>query len=153
MGRSRCFFAFFCYTSCMDEHQTRPPTRAMIGKWSVDRYVSLIRRWTIGAAGAVMLLVLARPTRWLVVGLELLIVIGIGWLVARRDGGKVESLTAGAFVGVALGLATAVGRFILTPTLTNGLAIIIETVFTMIIAALVAVSTGLIISLTRKPPA
>ncbi|MEK7538114.1 MAG: hypothetical protein AAB619_04055 [Patescibacteria group bacterium] len=134
----------------MTDTQTLPPTRAMIGKWSVDRYVGLIRRWMIGAMLLVALLVLAQQRRELIVAVEALAVIGLAWLVARRDGGKVESLTTGVFAGIGLGLAASVSKYILNPTITNGLLIIVETVLTTVLAALAAVSTVLIITLIRQ---
>lgn len=128
----------------MSDTQSLPPTKAMIGKWSVDRYVALIRRWAIGSALLTALVTLAALNRALVVMLEILTVVIIGWIVARRGGGKVESLTSGAFVGIILGLASSVSRFILHPTVTSASMIVVETVLSTIIATLVAMSAGLI---------
>lgn len=127
--------------------QSQSPTRAMIGRWGVDRYVSLLRRWSLIASIIVALLVLSRQPRSVVIGWELLITIAVGWLVSKRDGGKIESLAAGAFVGVSLGTTVSVTRFVMNPVLVNGLMVLIETVMTTILASVVTVATVLIFNL------
>lgn len=137
----------------MPDVGSMPPTQAMIGKWSVDRYMGLIRRWVLGAGLLVLLLMLGRQSRVLAGGLEIITLIGTGWLVVRRDGGKIEGLAAGTFTGSTLGLAVAIGRWLAGPTLTNGLLIIAEPVITAILGALLCVSAILLFRLARKPTA
>ena len=135
----------------MSDDRSLPPTKAMIGKWSVDRYVSLIRRWSFIAAAVVLIFVLGRQARMLIVFFEILMVGWIGWLVYRRDGGKIEGLAAGSFIGVTLGITASVGRYAVNPTLANGILIIIETVVTTMLAALIATTTVILLNLLRKP--
>jgi hypothetical protein len=135
----------------MSDVGSLPPTKAMIGKWSVDRYVSLIRRWSFIAALIILVLVLGRQARWVVVTVEIIIVCFIGWIVQRRDGGKIEGLAAGAFVGVTLGLVASIGRYAVNPTLANGILIIIETVLTTVLAAILATATVLLPNLIHQP--
>lgn len=126
-----------------------PPTRAMIGRWGVDRYVTLLRRWSLIASVIVAVLVLSRQPSSVVIGWEVIVIVAVGWLVAKRDGGKIESLAAGAFVGVSLGAVVSLTRYVLNPVLANGLLIIIETVVTTLLASLVTVSTVIVLKLTR----
>lgn len=135
----------------MSDLQSLPPTRAMIGRWGVDRYVGLLRRWSLLAAGVAVLLVFSKQSRSIAIGWEVLVTIAVGWLVTKRDGGKIESLAAGAFVGVSLGLATSVSRYIMNPTLANGLLILIETALTTVIASLMTVTTVLLLHLIHQP--
>lgn len=111
--------------------------------------MSLIRRWVLGAGMLVLLLALGRQSRLLINGLEILTVLGVGWLMARHDGGKIEGLAAGSFSGLVLGFAVSVGRCIAVPTLTNGLYILVETAVTAIVAAFLCVSGVLIFHLFR----
>lgn len=134
----------------MSDLQSLPPTRAMIGRWGVDRYVSLLRRWSLLASAVVALLVLIGQGRSIVIGWELLVVIAVGWLVVKREGGKIESLAAGAFIGVSLGAVASVARYVLDPSLANGLFILIETAVTTMLAALVTVSTVIILNLIHQ---
>lgn len=135
----------------MQDARSLPPTKAMIGKWSVDRYVSLIRRWSIISALIILVLVLGHQPRTVVVPVEVIMICSIGWLVYRRDGGKIESLAAGSFIGVVLGMTAAVGRYAVNPTLANGILIIIETVLTTVLAALLATTTVLLLKLIHQP--
>lgn len=134
----------------MSEMSTLPPTRAMIGKWSVDRYVGLLRRWILLSAAPILLLSLYGMSRTWTILIEAGIVGYIGSLVTQRGGGKTESITAGAFVGVALGLVDSFGRYIHHPTVATGLTIIIETVVTAILATIVAVSAALITVIIKQ---
>ncbi len=134
----------------LDAHSL-PPTKAMIGKWSVDRYVSLIRRWTFIAACIVLGLVLSHQARSIVMAMEIITVCWIGWIVFRREGAKIEGLTAGAYVGVSLGFTASVSRYIVTPTLANGILIIIETILTTVLAAILTTATVLLLKLIYKP--
>ena len=135
----------------MSDIQTLPPTRAMIGRWGVDRYVSLLRKWSVVASVIAIILVLSQQPRSIVIGWEIIVTAAAGWLVARRQGGKIESLAAGAFVGVSLGAVVSLSRFVLNPNLANGLLIMIETVLTAVVAALITVSTVIILTLTHQP--
>jgi len=123
----------------------------MIGKWSVDRYVSLIRRWSVVAAILILILVLGRQASWLVAVTEIVIVCLIGWMVQRRGGGKTESLTAGSFMGVMLGLIASIGRYAVHPTLANGILILVETVLTTVLAAILVTATVLVLNLIHQP--
>ncbi len=134
----------------MSEQSTLPPTKAMIGKWSVDRYIALIRRWVIGSAILIILLVLTSQPRLFVTIVEVLIIIGVSWLVVQQGGGKVESLAAGAFVGVAFGIASSVSHVILVPTLANSLGIIIETLITTVVSMVLSVCVNLLLNLTKQ---
>ena len=142
---------FFCYTAHMSDERLLPPTKAMIGKWSVDRYVSLIRRWSIIAALIILVLVFGRQPRSVVLVGEIAIVGWIAWLIYRRDGGKIESLAAGSFIGVVLGLTASIGRYAVNPTLANGVLIIIETVLTTVLAAVLATAMMLLLKLIHQP--
>lgn len=135
----------------MSDLQSLPPTRAMIGRWGIDRYIGLLRRWSLIASAIAVALVLSKQAQTIVIGWELLVTVAVGWLVTKRDGGKIESLAAGAFVGVSLGVAVSVTRYILNPILANGLMILIETVITTTLASLVTVSTVLILNLVHHP--
>jgi hypothetical protein len=145
------FSAFLCYTAGMSDVRSLPPTKAMIGKWSVDRYVSLIRRWSFIAALIILVLVLSQQTRWLVVAAEIFFICLIGWFVRRREGGKIEGLAAGAFIGVTLGLVASIGRYAVNPTLANGILILIETILTTALSAVLATTTILLLNLIHQP--
>lgn len=134
----------------MSDRQMLPPTRAMIGKWSVDRYVTLLRRWAIVTALLVALLTLTSQSRAITVGIEILAVVLIGWMVTRRDGGKTESVTAGAFFGIMLGLASSMSRFVLQPTIASASMIIVETILSAVVATLIAVSAGLLTTIIQQ---
>lgn len=140
------------YTLLMSDPSTFAPTRAMIGKWSVERYIELIRKWVIGVAVVVAVLVLDQRPSGLVVGLEVVFMLFIGWLVRRRSGGRTEALTAGAMTGLALGLVASVSRFIIFPKLYWAMNVIVETLLTGFAAALLAtagaVAAGLFLSRT-----
>lgn len=132
----------------MQETPAPPQARAMIGKWSVERYIGLVRRWTLIAGAVVMLGVLTGQPRELVLLCEFIAVAAVGWLVAKRGGGKVESLSAGAMMGAALGLVASVSRYIHGPTLGTAMNVIIETILTTVVAPFITVSTTLIATMT-----
>lgn len=118
----------------------QPSDRAMIGKWSVDRYLTLIRPWALIAGLVVIAGALTSQPRELVMLWEVLVIGGFGWLVAKHDGGKVEALTTGAMVGAVLGIAASVGGYVHVPSLSTGLNIIVETILTTAVAPFLAVS-------------
>ena len=124
--------------------------RAMIGKWSVDRYKGLTHWWVTGGAVIIILLVLLGERQEFVLLVETAVCLVIGWRVAKANGGKTESITAGALIGLGLGAAASVSRFILTPQLGWAINIVRETLLTALIAALVTVSATLIINLRFK---
>lgn len=135
----------------MSDVRSLPPTKAMIGKWSVDRYVSLIRRWSFIAALIILILVLSHQARSVVIVVEIIIVGWIGWLVQKREGGKIEGLAAGSFIGVVIGLVASIGRYTVNPTLANGVLIVIETVLTTVLAAMLATAAVIILKLIHQP--
>lgn len=122
----------------------------MIGKWSVERYTSLTRRWVVVAAVVVVAGVLTSQRRELIALWEILVLGGIGRMVFQVGGGKVEGLTAGAIVGAALGAAASVARYIHDPTLSSGLNIIIETILTTVVGPFIAVSVVIVSSIYRR---
>jgi hypothetical protein len=124
--------------------------RAMIGKWSIDRYMDLIRWWVAGAAVIIIILVLLDERQEYVLLIEALACLISGWRVAQVGGGKTESITAGVLIGLGLGAAASVSRFILAPQLGWAINIVRETLLTALIAALVTVSTTLILNLRLK---
>lgn len=134
----------------MSDGQTLPPTKAMIGKWSVDRYVSLIRRWSYIGAAIVLIAVLGRQARFVVVIIDLIFISWVGWLIQRRDGGKIEALAGGSFIGIVLGLTASMARFVMHPTLGTGLLVIIESLATTVAAALICVCASIIFTLIRQ---
>lgn len=134
----------------MNEMSTLPPTRAMIGKWSVDRYVGLLRRWLLVSAVIVLAMsVMGWARTWTII-VELVVTILIGAFVARRGGGKFETLIAGAMTGLTLGLAASLGRYIHHPVLSTGLNIIVETMLTAVLATCIAVSAGIMTLITKQ---
>jgi hypothetical protein len=134
----------------MSDMHELPPTKAMIGRWEVDRYVSLLRRWSLLAALVAAALTLLAQPRALVIGWEIVVATAIGWLIARRNGGKIESLAGGAFIGISLGIVVPLCRFVLSPTLANGVLILIEGALTTIIAALVVTASAMITTLIHQ---
>ena len=122
----------------------------MIGKWSVDRYMALIRRWMYVGGGMVAILTLTSQARWMTIVVEAVILLAIGWIVVQRSGGKTESLAAGAFVGIFLGLASSLCHYIVAPNVANGISIIIETLVTGLAAPLVAVTGTLIATIIHQ---
>lgn len=123
----------------MPDYSTAPRSRAMIGKWSVERYVELLRNWVIGIAVILVVLVLDQKPQGLVVLIEALFMLLVGWLVRRAQGGRVESLTAGAMSGLALGLVISISRFVVVPKLYWAVNIIVETLLTGFVATWLAV--------------
>ncbi|MBI5467026.1 MAG: hypothetical protein HY975_02315 [Candidatus Kerfeldbacteria bacterium] len=134
----------------MSETPTFTPTRAMIGRWSVDRYVSTIRNWVIGAAVVIVVLVLDQKAQVVVVALEALFFLFIGALMRSRGGGRVEVLTAGAMSGLALGLVASVGRLIVYLSLYWVFNLIVETLLTGFLAALIAIIGSTLASFLPK---
>lgn len=122
----------------------------MIGKWSVDRYLQLIRRWVILSGTAVLFLGLIGWSRTVPITLEAITLILIGWMVVRGGGGKLEAVTAGVVAGAMLGFASSIGRFVHHPTIGSGLNLIIETFLTAFLATLLTVSAGLITTLIHQ---
>lgn len=134
----------------MSESQALPPTRAMIGKWTVDRYVGLLRRWVLLAAIPILFITIFGWTRTWSTLIDIVVVVSTASLIVRRGGGKTETITAGVFVGVILGLVASIGRYIHHPTVTTGPNIIIETILTTVLAMIVAISAGLITALIKQ---
>ena len=72
------------------------------------------------------------------------------YYAAGRNGGKIESLAGGAFIGISLGIVVPLCRFVLSPTLANGVLILIEGALTTIIAALVVTASAMITTLIHQ---
>ena len=115
-----------------------------IGRWAIDRYVRLTR-WPVLATAAIVaaLLYVGQPSSitW---GVELILFVWLGWLVASRDGNRLESLTTGIIAGVGLGLMVSIIRLLLNRELTYVINVVAETMLTAIIGGLVTTSVTII---------
>jgi hypothetical protein len=120
-----------------------PPARSTIGEWTVDRYQRLLTGQLI-VTPIMLLMTAARLPTWLVVPLEIIWFIWLGWQVASRRGHRVESLVAGVMAGIATGLGTAVGRWFANEAALYGLNVLAETLLTGLVGALVVTMAMLI---------
>lgn len=136
----------------MDTPSGLPPARAMIGRWSVDRYIQFVRWWVVGS-GLVLLLMVLRQVDQAWVALVELAVCGLtGLRVKRHGGGRLEALMAGAFLGFGLGLIVSLGRFALRPGFVWLMNIIVETALTAVIAGLFSAGLASLAQLIRSTP-
>ncbi|GEM_PF-7016341 len=122
----------------IDESFTPQAARSAVGRWSVDRYVSLIRPWVIVAGLIAILLVLFQANRVLVTLIQVAACVWVGSLVQRRRGQRIEALTAGAMTGLALGLMTGLARFALEPTGYWLINILFETILFGLVGAILS---------------
>jgi len=121
------------------------PSRAMIGRWTVDQYLRFSRWWIVGGVAVVVLttivhIIPGNPLPWNAAVFFLL-----GVMVNRQRGSKTESLTAGALAGLAIGFVSAVVALVLDFSFVAVVNIVAETLLTGLIAALVA-TVGLLLS-------
>lgn len=114
------------------------PVRSMVGRWSVDRYISLIRPWVIISGIIAVLLVLFRLNQIIVTVLQAVTCAWVGILVSRRHGQRIEAITAGAMAGLCLGLMTGLSRFILDPTGLWFINILFETIIFGLVGAMLS---------------
>lgn len=117
---------------------------AMIGRWTTDQYLRLNRWWfVIGVA-----VIIATSPLGILPGSSLswnaLVFFLVGVMVARQHGGKTESLTSGALVGLALGFSSAVITIFFHPSAVAVVNIVAETLVTGLVAALIATCATLI---------
>lgn len=126
------------------------PARSAVGRWSVDRYISLVRPWVIGIGLAVIVLVLFRINQPVITLLEAMAGIGVGVMVNRRRGQRVEALTAGAITGLSLGVASGLSRFILEPTGYWFINILFETIIFGLVGAILSLATQAAMNSRKK---
>ena len=133
---------FKCGGACviintMDQLSSLPPTNATIGRWSVDRYINILR-WPviIGLAAALGLALLRLNQNWQMAA-WVIVLISVSWQIKRQGGQNIEALTAGAVTGAALGLGSSVGQMIDSPTMLALANIVSDTALTAIAGALV----------------
>ncbi len=124
----------------MSELRAGIPTRSAVGRWSVDRYVQLLRPGVSAGGLAVILLVLWQWSQLLVVAVQVGVCAWLGVVVARRQGQRIEALAAGAIAGVALGAVAGISRFVLTPNAYWFMNIIFETLLFGAIGAMICAS-------------
>lgn len=127
-----------CYTHHMSEQFPTIPSRSVVGGWSVDRYVRLLRPWVMVAGLGAIALVLFRVQQGVITGLQVATCVVVGLLVARRGGRRVEAVAAGAMTGAALGMMTSVSRFVLAPSLYWLVNILFETLLFGLIGAMIS---------------
>ncbi len=125
------------------------PSRATIGQWSTDQYFTLLRRPVIIMSVIILGLVVTEQSQTLVLVAELAGAVGVAWIISRHRGRRIESITSGAAIGLAMGLAASVGRFVLHPTVTDVFSGISETLITGIIVSLLTISATIFFSLRR----
>ena len=136
----------------MDQPQTLPATRAMIGRWSVDRYTTLIKWWLVAGLVVSVGLTIWGEGRWPVIIAEIAITIIVGWLTATAGGGKTEGLAAGAMIGLPLGFGISLTKFIMTPTIYYGANMVVETMLTGFLGALLCVCAIITNNILKRPP-
>lgn len=129
------------------ESFTPQAVRSAVGRWSVDRYVGLIRPTIIIAGAGTVLLVLFRIDQVAVTLIEVGACLWIGLMVSRRGGHRVEALTAGAMTGLALGFMTGLSRFALEPTGYWLINILFETIVFGLVGAILSLG-----ALTARRP-
>lgn len=133
-----------CYTDDMDEIAGLPSSRASIGRWSVDRYIDLIRWPTLAGMAIFFVMRYFEQSASLILGLEALVCVAIGFLVVRRGGHAIEGLTAGILAGLGLGFATALAQVVLTPQPIWFVNLISEPMLTGLAGGLLAVSAMIV---------
>lgn len=136
----------------MSELPTGIPTRSAVGRWSVDRYVRLLRPWVSVGGLAVIWLVLFRWHQLLVVMVQIGICAWLGVIVARRGGQRIEALAAGAIAGVALGAVAGISRFVLTPNPFWFVNIFFETLLFGAIGTMICASVLTFLQAGKKLP-
>ena len=125
--------------------------QVMIGRWSVARYVTLWRWPVILDAAVVVALLYVNVSQPTVAGVELLLFIILWWLVARRNGGRVESVATGLMAGAGLGLIVAIARLLIDRALIYVLNVVAETMLTALIGGLITVMIVTVKKLFIKP--
>ncbi len=123
------------------------PSRAMIGGWNTDQYIHVLRLPIIVVTVVILAAVLTGLSQTLVIILEALSAVWMGWLVQRSHGRRVESLTAGALSGLGMGLAASLARFMLAPSAGTIFGGVSETLLTAIVISLLTVSANILLSL------
>lgn len=130
----------------MTELPPPAPRRAMIGRWNVDQYFDRLHRPSLMGAGLTLFLSLIQQSAPVIVMVEILTIGWTGWIVAKHAGGKTESLTSGAVVGLILGLSFSLGQFLAKPNLLTLISSVWQTLVTGVVGALLATSALLIFS-------
>lgn len=126
------------------------PSRAMIGRWNVDQYIDLLSRPVIIFSAVALTAALIQQPQSVIIVINFF---GIGWiggLVKRHSGRPVESLTSGAVIGLAMGLAASLGTFIVHPTLLDAIQGVSATLLTGLIGSLLTASIVLLLSFRKK---
>ncbi|MBI2984933.1 MAG: hypothetical protein HYY50_04915 [Candidatus Kerfeldbacteria bacterium] len=123
----------------MDQVFDLPPAGAMIGRWSVDRYLNFLAVPALGAALAAHILVWLEVSASFIVAAEVLFFLIIGFRMAAHQGQRTEVLTAGAMIGMAVGFGASLAKFLLQPQLVTLINIISETLLTALIGSLLGV--------------
>ena len=121
-----------------------PPSGAMIGRWSVDRYSDVLRWKFLGGAIGLLVITLLRFASPLIFLGQLVLFIVVAWELSRRNVGRIETLTAGAISGVVAAIAIGLGFFIINPTFATVLNIFPRIVFTALAGALLTTSAWLV---------
>lgn len=102
-------------------------------------------RWPVLVSMAVLIgLVLRQTQQNIIVLVELLTIIALGWLASNRRAQPVEGLTVGALAGLGLGFAIAVAKLIHAPSFPAAANLVAESMWTGIFGSLIAVCTLLI---------
>lgn len=136
----------------MAELPSLVPNRAMIGRWNVDQYIDRLRWPTIAGAAVTLLMSLLQWPTISVVIVEVLALTWTGWIVSQHSGRRVEGLTAGALVGLALGLAFSLGLFLAQPNVVTLISAVWQTAVTGFVGSLIVTSVVLIVSLRQSKP-
>ncbi len=118
--------------------------RAMIGGWSVDRYVRLLQ-WPVGLSmlGLGFLAWQPQPTA-LILGLTAGLVLALAWRAFQRGAKLIECLTVGMLTGIGIGFAVGLGALIAQPQWTLVASLVAGTLWTGIAAGLISLSAGLL---------
>lgn len=125
----------------IDSFTPPPSARAAVGRWSVDRYVRLIRPPVVIIGVFVVILVLFRVHQVAVTVIQASACVWVGLMVHRRGGQRIEAITAGAMIGLALGSMTGFSRFILEPSGYWFVNILFETIIFGLVGAILALGT------------
>jgi len=130
-----------------DDGPAPESSRVMVGRWNIDQYIDVLRWPLIVIGGIILVMSLIQLPLGAIVLVELVGVSWIAWIITKHHGHRTESLATGAMVGLAMGLAYSVGRFIILPSAIALISFVWQTLVTGVAASLLTTAITIIFSL------
>lgn len=121
-----------------------PPYRASLGGWTIERYQHILG-WPVLVLSLVCFVMGLFVAPSLVVAAQGLMIIGYGWLVAKKRVGTTPVIITGAILGLFLGASASVGIWLAADSLLWGLNVVTQTAATVIASSALLTSIVLLI--------